>query len=103
MATSRTGTTRWLKVADQAIREAQASGLTHCPVTGCGQPLDYVDRKAPNGAQVDHVVAHKWGGEDRIENAQVMCATCNRKKGAKMPESMVREEQSEAFPLAAIW
>lgn len=103
MATSRTGTSKWLKVAERAIREAQASGLTHCPQPGCGVPLDYEDRRAPNGAQVDHILAHKWGGQDHIDNAQVMCRTCNLSKGSKMPDAMVHEEQADQFPLAAIW
>lgn len=30
----------------------------------------------------DHILPKKWGGKDTLENMQVMCEECNRKKGS---------------------
>lgn len=34
----------------------------------------------------DHIIPKSKGGKDIMENFQVMCTTCNRKKGNKMPK-----------------
>lgn len=83
MATSPTGTAKWKRIRAQAIRRAQQAGLTHCPMPGCGVPLDYRNSRYPNSAEVDHVIPRARGGPDHIENTQVMCRTCNRRKGGK--------------------
>ena len=31
--------------------------------------------------EVDHVIPHRAGGQDNIENLQLLCAHCNRVKG----------------------
>ena len=42
--------------------------------------------KAANGAtlEIDHIVPISKSGSDDYENLQVLCATCNRKKGSKI-------------------
>ncbi|MGP5121968.1 HNH endonuclease [Glutamicibacter ardleyensis] len=81
MATSRTGTSAWLNVSRQVIRDAQDRGQTQCPY--CGQTLNYKNRRARNGAQVDHVIPHARGGSDHPSNLIVCCAACNASKGER--------------------
>jgi 5-methylcytosine-specific restriction endonuclease McrA len=45
--------------------------------SNCGVHCDQGDFHA------DHIVPHSAGGETKILNGQVLCPTCNRKKGAK--------------------
>lgn len=37
----------------------------------------------PDKAHLDHIISLEDGGEDRIENIQTLCRTCNLSKGAK--------------------
>ena len=99
MATSRTGTAVWKRVSAQAIRRAQGQGLTHCPV--CRVELDYDNRKAPNGASVDHVLSHAYGGADHVDNTQVICAECNSRKGKG--GNTVEAEHVNLFPHSCVW
>ncbi|POH58278.1 HNH endonuclease [Arthrobacter glacialis] len=78
MATSRTGTTEWLNISRQVIRDAQDRGQTRCVY--CPAILDYKNRRAPNGAQVDHIKADANGGSSEHHNLQVCCAHCNQSK-----------------------
>ncbi|WP_074026129.1 HNH endonuclease [Actinomyces ihuae] len=80
MVTSRTGTSKWKRVAAQAKRQAQAAGITHCP--RCHAVLDYAHGRTPVSAEADHIVPHALGGKDTIENVQVLCRRCNQSKGA---------------------
>lgn len=79
MATSRTGTTRWLHLAAQARRRAQQDGLTHCPI--CGTLLNYIVGRTPASAEVDHIVPYSRGGTDSIDNVRVICRRCNQRRG----------------------
>lgn len=79
MATSRTGTAEWLNVSALVLREAQGNGQTRCIY--CPAILDYENRRAPNGAQVDHIIPHSRGGSDHPSNLIVCCRTCNISKG----------------------
>ena len=101
MATSRTGTAVWKRVSARAIKQAQSDGLTHCPVPRCGIELDYLNRKAPNGASVDHVLAHTNGGADHIDNTQVICVACNSRKGKGV--NTVEAEHVNLFPHSCVW
>ncbi|MGP5022373.1 HNH endonuclease [Glutamicibacter arilaitensis] len=79
MASSRTGTTEWFNVSRRVLREALATGQTQCIY--CHTPLNFENRRAPNGAQVDHVIPHSKGGSDHPSNLIVCCRTCNISKG----------------------
>ncbi|WP_430517297.1 HNH endonuclease [Glutamicibacter creatinolyticus] len=81
MATSRTGTTEWLKAVRLALHIAQANGIHQCPY--CGTTLDYKNRRKPNGAQVDHKLADAHGGSIEQHNLHVCCARCNQSKGKR--------------------
>lgn len=39
----------------------------------------------------DHIYPKSLGGTDGFENLQVMCATCNSKKGSEVQEAQVAE------------
>lgn len=104
MTTSRTGTATWKRISKQALRRAQAQGITHCPIPGCGVTLDYHNRKADNGASVDHIIAHHYGGPDSLDNAEVICLDCNRRKGKgwrTAPGAPVIDEPP--FPTSRAW
>lgn len=79
MATSRTGTTRWLRLAAQAKHRAQADGLTHCPL--CGTLLNYRIGRTPASAEVDHIIPHSRGGTDTPDNVRIICRRCNQSRG----------------------
>jgi 5-methylcytosine-specific restriction endonuclease McrA len=79
MAASRTGTTTWKRVREQAIRRAKKAGLTHC--RHCEVLLDYERGRTPSSAEVDHLVPYSAGGKDHIDNTEVICRLCNQSKG----------------------
>ncbi len=79
MATSRTGTTRWLHNAAAAKRSARAAGLEHCPL--CHVRLTWDTGLLPSSPEADHIVPHSRGGNDSLENIQIICRKCNQKKG----------------------
>ena len=39
--------------------------------------------------EVDHVIPQRVGGQDNIENLQLLCAHCNRVKGDRPQEYLV--------------
>ncbi len=39
--------------------------------------------------EVDHVIPQRAGGQDNIENLQLLCAHCNRAKGDRPQEYLV--------------
>ncbi|QPK80808.1 HNH endonuclease [Schaalia sp. ZJ405] len=79
MATSRTGTTKWLHIAKQARHQAQTNGQTHCPI--CHTPLDYTHGRTPNSAEVDHITPASLGGTDTLDNVRIICRLCNQRRG----------------------
>ena len=79
IATSRTGTAKWLRIRRQAIEQAINSNVFNCPT--CGVGLDYEYSGRPNSAEVDHIIPHSLGGEDSLANTQIICRWCNQRKG----------------------
>jgi 5-methylcytosine-specific restriction protein A len=79
MGTSRTGTSRWKHLRAQALREAQAQGITHCPE--CTTPLNYTEGRQPNSAEPDHIIPHANGGQDTLDNIRILCRRCNQSRG----------------------
>ena len=79
MATSRTGTTKYLRNSARVKRQAQADGLTHCPAPGCGVLLNWDTPGLDNSAEADHIVEARHGIiDDSIENLRVWCRKSNR-------------------------
>src|SRR5699024_7244100 len=79
MATSRTGTAKWLRIRRQAIKQAIENNIFNCPT--CGVGLDYEHSRQPNSAEVDHIIPHSHGGEDSLANTQIVLRLCNQSKG----------------------
>ena len=71
VTTSRTGTTRWLHNAATAKRSARAAGLEHCPI--CHVRLTWDAGLLPSSPEADHIVPHSRGGNDSIDNIQIIC------------------------------
>ena len=88
MATSRTGTTRWMKVRDERRRIALEEGVFHCPL--CRVPLDWMYPGRPNSVEVDHILAHSKGGKDEIENTRILCRRCNASLGGRQNKGKPR-------------
>ena len=78
MATSRTGTTQWLRIAKHAKKQAQRDGITNCKY--CRVILDYEQGLKPNSAEADHVEAYSHTGSNDGE-IQIICRRCNQSKG----------------------
>lgn len=91
MATSRTGTGSWKRIAQKVRATALDQGLTKCP--RCKVQLDWEYSRRPNSAEVDHVIAHALGGQDSIENSRILCRRCNQQLGGQ-----VKQEQARRTP-----
>lgn len=108
MATSRTGTAKYKRNSARVLHAAQAQGLTHCPCvsrrcknhTGkrCNVPLDYVNRKRPNGASVEHIQAWNNGGTDEVDNLTIICLTCNITIGDKRTTRRTKQTVTSYTP-----
>ena len=79
IATSRTGTGKWKRIRQQALKQAIDNNVTHC--ASCGVGLDYEYSRRPNSAEVDHVIPYSKGGTDTLGNTTVICRWCNQRKG----------------------
>lgn len=60
-------TTQWRKLREIVIRRDAGT------CQQCGMP----------GSHVDHVVPRKLGGDDSLNNLQLLCRNCNLSKGAR--------------------
>ena len=103
MATSRTGTARYLRNRRRVLTEAQRDGLTHCPGFDnhpCGRELNYDVPQQPNSAEADHIVEHRHGGTDDRENLRVLCRTCNTSRNRKV---LVQVPAVNDFPTSREW
>jgi hypothetical protein len=85
VATSRTGTTTWLRVASERRAMDQRAGITRCPL--CTRVLDWGKRVRgvynPALAEVDHIVPKEHGGADSLENSRCVCADCNKRRRSR--------------------
>lgn len=101
MATSRTGTTTWKRVRDQALAEAFDQGLMKCPL--CRVPFDWSRSKQPNSPEVDHIVPHARGGTDTIDNVRVICRLDNQRLGGSMGKRARPVIESTELDSSPIW
>ena len=102
MATSRTGTAKYLRNSAAVKRRARRNGLTHCPGVDadCGVELDYEVSKQPNSAETDHIIEHRYGGTDDADNLRVVCRACNLGRNRREPVPVAPAEQ---FPTSRAW
>ena len=110
MATSRTGTTKYLRNRARVLRDAQQGGLTHCPgftvgdvAHPCGTLLDYDTPQLPNSAETDHIIRPRESGgdvDDSPDNLRVICRTCNTTRERKHP---VPTPAASDFPTSRNW
>ena len=98
VTTSRTGTTKWKRVAAQAKRKAQAQGQDTCPL--CNVILDYSKGKQPNSAEADHIIEWSKGGQDTIDNVRIICRQCNQKRGGKTGNKKARRHRTQPIQIA---
>lgn len=61
----------------------------------CGGPVDWSNRRGPNGATYDHV--DPYGG-NTLENVVVACHRCNSAKGNRTPEDVGMSLEPVAAP-----
>lgn len=101
MATSRTGTSTWKKIRKRALHLAQAQGLTRCPY--CRAALDYEVSLTPSSAEVDHIIAHSKGGQDRLDQVQVLCRRCNQSKGSRPAPKQVTILKTKPLRASRQW
>ena len=100
MATSRTGTTTWKRIAKQARAQAIEQHLTRCPRCRVGLDWEYSGR--PNSAEVDHIVPHAQGGPDTLENTRILCRRCNQQLGGAMTKRerpIIETTELESSPI----
>ena len=90
MATSRTGTATWKNLVVQAKARAKHQGITHC--RHCKVELNYKQGLLPNSAEPDHVIPHKFGGKDHIDNLEVICRQCNQSKGHRAAPKVAQKD-----------
>lgn len=90
MVSSRTGTSQYRHWRTRVLAAGKAAGITHCP--SCNVLLDYVNTRTPASAEPDHILPHRWGGKNVLENGRVLCRRCNQSRGDRVnvPKRVVR-------------
>ena len=61
---------------------------------GCGHPFPFAN------FEVDHVEPRAHGGTDHLENLQLLCNACNRRKGTKPQAQFLAEMKTD---YGALW
>lgn len=91
----------WADVRKRAI--SMAGDDPHCAI--CGKPLDPgAPQYSSNAIEVDHIVPISRGGLPYdIDNLQVVCLTCNRRKGKKMADDCKDKDDENPIPLSNAW
>ena len=103
MATSRTGTAAWKRVAKQRLDHDRDAGITRCPL--CGVGLDWINSRRPNSPEPDHIIPWAQGGKDTFENTRTICRLDNQRLGAmqgrkgKKPRPRVETVDLDASPI----
>ena len=92
------------KVRWKAVR-ARAIAIYEHRCALCGQELD---AKAPPhtrfSIEVDHKLSIKNGGPAyELENLQLLCFPCNRRKGSKTESELNRKPEEVALPISNRW
>nr|DAX30865.1 MAG TPA: HNHc [Caudoviricetes sp.] len=82
LVSSRTGTSQYKHWRTRVLAAGRAAGITHCPV--CNVVLDYVNTRTPASAEPDHILPHRWGGKNVLENGRVLCRRCNQSRGDRV-------------------
>src|SRR5699024_1147885 len=110
MATSRTGTTKYMRNRKRVLDKAKREGLTHCPGwTGqdgshhpCGRPLDWDNAGTEASVEADHIIPPAYGGTDDADNLAPLCRKCNITKGdgSHAPAGF---DAPENFPSSRTW
>lgn len=54
-----------------------------CQICGCKTVAVRLGDPNPRGRHLDHVIPWSKGGKHKVSNLQVLCADCNRRKGAR--------------------
>lgn len=90
MVSSRTGTSQYKHWRKRVLAAGRAAGVTRCP--SCNVLLDYVNTRTPSSAEPDHILPHRWGGKNVLENGRVLCRRCNQSRGDRVnvPKRQVR-------------
>lgn len=81
--TSKGGTTKWRRIRQQVINRDRC-----CQACGTEEMLT-----------VDHIVPRRLGGDDNLNNLQVLCSGCNGSKGGRFFES----PKTPMTPLSSIY
>lgn len=101
MATSRTGTAQWKRIAKQRLDHDRERGVTRCP--RCRVGLDWLNSRQPNSPEPDHIIPWANGGTDTFENTRTICRLCNQQLGQmqsrKRPRAVVETVELEASPI----
>ncbi len=110
MATSRTGTSKYLRSRKAVLRKARAAGLSHCPgwtdATGvhhpCGRELEWDVPGTDASVEADHILAPKFGGTDDEDNLTPLCRACNVRKGDGS-RVIAGFAEVDDFPMSRAW
>ena len=64
-----------------------------CQLCGCDTPRELMGTKAPNAPELDHKLSIALGGEHSVDNTQLLCRTCNRRKGGHELQEIIRRRK----------
>lgn len=91
MATSRTGSTQWIRLRKRLI--ATREHRCHW----CGRPLDPAAKpRTPAAIELDHIIPVASGGTNETTNLTLACYPCNRSKSDRMMVPKTRAELRRA-------